>query len=352
MSLLIYGAYGYTGKLIVAEAMKQGLRPTLAGRNAEKLQALAEEHDLPWQACDINDRKGMEKLLLPADVVLHCAGPFHRTVDAMLLACMTTRTHYLDITGEISVFEKLGAADGVAQRAGVTLLPGVGFDVVPTDCLAAHLKQRLPDASELRLAFMGGGGMSRGTLLTMIDGLGEPGAIRENGRIVPVPPAFEVIDVDFGGESGRESWSCMSIPWGDVSTAFHSTGIPNIRTYTAVPPSSIRKLKRTRWFGWLLRREFVRNLARKRIKAGKSGPSDDTRAGSQTFVWGDARNPAGQVVSARLVGDNGYSLTATAAVESARRVLAGKVSAGFQTPSKAFGADYSLELGAEREDLL
>ncbi|MDX1454100.1 MAG: saccharopine dehydrogenase NADP-binding domain-containing protein [Gammaproteobacteria bacterium] len=351
MSLVIYGAYGYTGKLIVAEAVRQGMKPMLAGRNADKLRALAEQFDLPWQACDIDDTDGLQKLLLPADAVLHCAGPFHRTVDAMLGACLATKTHYLDITGEIAVFERLAAANGEAQRAGITLLPGVGFDVVPTDCLAAHLKEKLPDASDLKLAFMGGGGMSRGTLLTMIDGLGEPGAMRENGRIVPVPPAFDVIDVDFGSESGRPSWSCMSIPWGDVSTAFHSTGIPNILTYTAVPPSSIRKLKRSRWFGWLLRREFIRNLARKRIKAGKSGPSDDTRAGSQTFVWGEARNAGGQVASARLVGDNGYSLTATAAVESARRMLTGTVSAGFQTPSRAFGADYILELGAKREDL-
>lgn len=349
--LVIYGAYGYTGKLIVEQALKSGLHPRLAGRDADKLKLLGDETGTQWTACDINDSHALRQLLEPATLVLHCAGPFHRTVKQMTDACLATGTHYLDITGEIEVFEYLAGRSEEARAAGVMLLPGVGFDVVPTDCMAAHLKSRLPDATELKLAFSGGGGISRGTLLTMIDKLGEPGAIRKNGKITPVPPAFDVIDVDFGEESGRDSWSCMTIPWGDVSTAFHTTGIPDIRVYTAVPPKAIRNMRRMRWFGWLLRREFVRALARRRVKSGKPGPSDRTRESSNTYVWGRAENGDGQVVEARQVGPNGYSFTAMSAVAAARRALDGDTTAGFRTPAMQFGADFCLSLGVEREDV-
>jgi short subunit dehydrogenase-like uncharacterized protein len=353
--LVIYGAYGYTGRLIVEQALRAGLAPHLAGRNADKLRQLADETRLEWTACDINDTQDLRALLQDTDVVLHCAGPFHRTVRQMADACIATGTHYLDITGEIEVFEYLAGRSRDAHAAGVMLLPGVGFDVVPTDCMAAHLKSRLPDATELKLAFSGGGGISRGTLLTMIDNLGEPGAIREDGEIRPVPPAFDVIDVDFGPraneESGRDSWSCMTIPWGDVATAFHTTGVPDIRVYTAVPPKTIRNMRRMRWFGWLLRREFVRAIARRKIKSGQPGPSDRTRESSNTYVWGCARNPVGEVVEARQVGPNGYSFTAMAAVAAAKRVLGSDATPGFRTPAMQFGADFCLSLGVEREDV-
>ena len=353
--LVVYGAYGYTGRLIVEQAMRAGLEPHLAGRDADKLESFATEKGLSWTAVDVRDHHGLRALLRGAAVVLNCAGPFHRTVRPMTDACIASGTHYLDITGEIEVFEYLAGRGDDARAAGVMLLPGVGFDVVPTDCMAAHLKSRLPDATELKLAFSGGGGISRGTLLTMIDNLGEPGAIRENGEIRPVPPAFDVIDVDFGprarSETGRESWCCMTIPWGDVSTAFHTTGIPDIRVYTAVPPKAIRNMKRMRWFGWLLRREFVRKLARRKVNAGRPGPSDRARESSSTYVWGWAQNAAGQAVEARQVGPNGYSFTAMAAVAAAKRALGGDTAAGFRTPAMQFGADFCLSLGVEREDV-
>lgn len=353
--LVIYGAYGYTGKLIVDQAVKAGLQPRLAGRDANKLKLLGDETGLQWTACDIDDSHALQQLLEPATLVLHCAGPFHRTVKQMADACIATGTHYLDITGEIEVFEYLAGRSEEARAAGVMLLPGVGFDVVPTDCMAAHLKSRLPDAKELILAFSGGGGISRGTLLTMIDNLGEPGAIRKNGKITPVPTAYDVIDVNFGPqameESGREKTACMTIPWGDVSTAFHTTGIPDIRVYTAVPAKTIRNMRLTRYLGWLLRREVIRNLARNKVKSGKPGPSGSSRDASKTFVWGRASNDDGHIVEARMVGPNGYAFTAMSAVAAAKRVLGNDVTPGFRTPAMQFGANFVLTLGVEREDL-
>ncbi len=166
-----------------------------------------------------------------------------RTSRPMVDACLAAGVGYLDITGEIAVFESVLARGAEAERAGVVLLPGIGFDVVPTDCLALALKERLPDATHLDLAFVAeGGGWSRGTLATMIESLPHAGAMRRNGRIVPLPLAAEAMEIDL--PIGRRT--VMSIAWGDVSTAFYTTGIANIRTFTGVPASTVRRLRRMR----------------------------------------------------------------------------------------------------------
>ena len=165
---LLYGAYGYTGARIARLAVERGERPTLAGRDATATAALAEELNLPHCSFDLEDPHRLSQAIKGFRAVLHCAGPFSATSQPMADACLATGAHYLDITGEIGVFEALAARDQEARTAGVCLLPGVGFDVVPTDCLAALLSERLPGASHLELAFRGAGTPSRGTARTML----------------------------------------------------------------------------------------------------------------------------------------------------------------------------------------
>lgn len=345
--LLIYGAYGYTGKLIVEEALRAGLRPTLAGRDTNAITGMSRDLGLPGITFSLEDDAELHKALETSDVVLHCAGPFHRTSKPMADACLATGTHYLDITGEIDVFEALAARDEEARQRNVMLLPGCGFDVVPTDCMAAFLAARLPDAQRLRLAFSSGGGISRGTMNTMIDNLGEPGAIRREGRIVPVPPAYDSRDVDFG----RGPRKVVTIPWGDVSTAFHTTGIPDIRVYTTVKPSAIKWLRLSRHLGGLLRLRFVKRRLQARVNRGRPGPDPRQRDRSRSLVWGEASTANGQRAAARMTGPNGYSFTAVSAVAIAARILDGEARAGFCTPAGLFGPDLALELGFTREVL-
>lgn len=348
MTLLIYGANGYTGRLIVAEAVARGLRPIVSGRSADAVRAVATVHGLEARPAALDDPRAMDAALAGVTVVLHCAGPFHRTVEAMTEACLRNGASYLDITGEIAVFERVARLDARAKARGVTMLPGVGFDVVPTDCLAAHLHARLPAATQLMLAFSGGTGPSHGTALTVVDGLGLPGAIRRDGRIVPVPPAWRTRTVEFLDKARL----CVSIPWGDVSTAYHSTGIPNIVTYMATSPAGVRAMRWSRVLGPLLRTEFVRGFARARVRKAPAGPSAEALTRTRSQVWGEARDAAGRTVRARLEAPTGYLLTAQAAVRAAERVLAGGVPAGFLTPSRAFGADFVLSLpGTRREDV-
>ena len=338
--LLIYGAYGYTGELIVREAIAAGLRPVLAGRNPAALSALASRLGLEWRSAALDDAVALDAALAGMRVVLHCAGPFIHTSRPMADACFRAGVHYLDITGEIAVFEALAARSGAARDAGVTLLPGVGFDVVPSDCLAAHLARRLPSATHLALAFRSLGGVSRGTATTMAEGAGMGGAVRRGGQIVSVPPGWRARDVDFG--DGRATLA-VTIPWGDVSTAYYSTGIPDIAVYMAMTPSMHRTLRLSRWIGPLLRAGPVRRRLVARAQARAPGPDEARREHGECRLWGEVRDASGATATARLVTPEGYTLTARTAVAAARRVLAGKIATGFLTPSQAFGADFILE---------
>jgi short subunit dehydrogenase-like uncharacterized protein len=348
--LLIYGSTGYTGRLIVAEAIARGLRPTLAGRNADLVRTQAGSLGLEWRAASIDDPRALDAALSGASVVLHCAGPFAHTWRAMSDACLRNRVHYLDITGEIAVFEGLAARDSEATAAGIMLLPGVGFDVVPSDCLAAHLARRVPNAVLLSLAFRALGGASRGTLTTMVQGLGHPGAIRKDGRILPVPQAWRTRRIDFGDGELRDA---TTIPWGDVSTAFYSTGIPNIRVYVSMRPALRRAAIASRWIGPVLRSGVVQRALAARVRRGPPGPTAEERERGASLLWGEAVAANGvRRVEARLRGPSGYTLTAQTAVHLAAKVLGGRAPSGFQTPSRAFGADVILEIpGVVRTDI-
>lgn len=345
-TFLLYGSYGYTGQLILELALSQGIRPILGGRNASAVTEQAKRHGLESRVFDVADKAAAATALRNIPAVLSAAGPFRQTALPMAQACLETGTHYLDVTGEIDVFETLAQQDQAARRANVMLLPGVGFDVVPTDCVAAHLKSRLPDATQLTLAFQGLGGLSRGTATTALESM-TGGAVRRDGRIVTVPAAWKTGEFDFG----KGPRLAVTIPWGDVSTAYYSTGIGNIDVYTAVPPTMIKRMRMTRYLGWILRLPPIQQRIKQRIKAGPPGPDAATRQRSSSVVWGEVRNTSGRRAAARLHTPNGYTLTAMTALRAAQEVVAGKAKPGFQTPSRAFGADFVLQFpGVSRED--
>ena len=348
-NFLIYGSYGYTGQLIVELATKEGMRPVLAGRDEKKLRAQAGKYNLEYRTFSLNETKKLDAALLEADAVLHCAGPFVLTFRQMAEACIRTKRHYVDISGEIEGFESLAKMSDDARKANIMVLPGGGFDVVPSDCLAACLYRQLPTASHFRLFLRGiGGGVSRGTARSGIENMHRQGRIRRDGKIVQVPPAWQVLEQDFG----RGAVKVVSVGWGDVSTAYYSTGIPNIETYFAFPRFVIRFLKLSKSIGPLVYSRPVRNLLKWLI--GFVIPSGPTRRQNETgfsLMVGEMRGN-GQVVRAKLRVPEGYRCTALTTVEIMKRILNGDFKAGFQTPSLAYGADFILQFdGVEREDL-
>ena len=344
-NFLIYGANGYTGELIARKAAKRGLKPILAGRSQKKVEPLAKELGLICRTFSLEDKKSLEYTLKEVDFVIHCAGPFSLTSEKMVEACIRLGKHYLDITGEISVFEAMAARDREAKSAGIMIMPGVGFDVVPTDCLSLHLKDRLPSAEHLTLAFYGMGKISHGTQATMTMNVGNGGAIRKNGKIVSVPAAYKTREIDFGDviKTG------VTIPWGDVSTAFYTTGIPNIEVYTVVPEKQLKLLKLSRYLGWLLATKPVQAILQKQIPEG--GPNADERKNGKTFLWGKASDNAGNSVESRQTCPEGYTTTYLTALKIAGKILDGNFLPGFQTPAGVYGADLILEIeGTVRTD--
>ena len=338
-NFLIYGANGYTGELITRYAVERGMRPVIAGRNEAAIKALAEKHDLEYRIFALDETDKLDATLNEVAMVLHCAGPFSITSRPMGEACLRTKTHYTDITGEISVFEACASADKKAKDAGIMIMPGVGFDVVPSDCLAVHLKNMLPSATHLTLAFYGMGRISHGTQATMTMNIGKGGAVRRDGEIMSVPAAWRTREIDFGDGVVKTG---VTIPWGDVATAYHSTGIPNIEVYTIAPPSALKLMKLSRYLGPILATGPVQRFLQGRIPPG--GPSDAERARGKTLLWGEARDDEGHAVEARLRCPEGYTTTALAALNIAEKILAGNFTPGFQTPAKAYGSDLILEL--------
>ncbi|MGB9338338.1 MAG: saccharopine dehydrogenase NADP-binding domain-containing protein [Polyangiales bacterium] len=347
--ILVYGSYGYTGDLIARFAKEDGVDVILCGRNAKRLAEQAERYGSASVTADLADPQSLRKALLDVDVVIHCAGPFARTYEPMARACVDTGTHYTDITGEAEVYEGLWAMDEAAKRASIMLLPGTGFDVVPSDCLAAHLKSRCPGATHLELAFRGrGGGVSHGTAKTMAENFHLGGTVRQDGQLKRVPVAYKTRNIDFG--DGRPA-HCMSIPWGDVVTAYRSTGIANIMVYTGVPKGPARILRLARPVLPLFGTRPIQNLINKRIEAAPAGPDDQARETAYNELWGEARAAGGRTAVSRLRTPEGYTLTARMALSIAQKICSGEHQPGFQTPSTAYGKDLILELpGTERFD--
>jgi short subunit dehydrogenase-like uncharacterized protein len=344
---LLYGANGYTGELVARLAVAQGHHPILAGRRADAVCSLADELGLHRRLFSLEDPGLVAEGLEGMSLVLHCAGPFSGTSRAMADACLRTRTHYLDVTGEVAVLEALAARGEEAREAGVMLLPGCGFEVVPGDCLAVHLSRRLPGARKIALGFEALGRVSRGTALTTLEALGRGGLVRREGALTPVPPAWRTRAIDFG-EGPRKA---VTVPWGDLSSAWHSTGIPDIEVYMAAPWSLRLLLRATRRFGTLVTAGWAQRILRRHLLAGPRGPSREERQRGRAWAWGEAEDEQGRRVASRLRTPEAYSFSARASLAAVARVLAGEAPAGFQTPATAFDPDFVLGIeGVSRHD--
>ena len=343
---ILYGANGYTGELVAREAVKRGWRPILAGRSGQKLEPLATQLGLEYRAFKLDDQAATDEGLRGVELVLNCAGPFATTSRLLAEACLRNHCHYLDIAGEADEFVAVAALDEAAQAAGVMLMPGVGFGVVPTDCLALHLKQRLPGTTHLRLAFKTVGGVSRGTLASVLPALHKGGVVREKGVLKPARPARQTSRLDFGDLGGLPS-VVVTNPWrADLVSAAYTTGIENIET-VSVFPAPLRVLMRLSNFepiGKSIASKGVQARLKKLTESQPAGPEAAERAEGRAYIWGEATDTSsGKQVVSRLATADAYDTTVLTALACVEKVLKEKVvQAGFQTPAHLFGADFIL----------
>lgn len=333
-SWLLYGATGYSGRLIAEEAKRRGLNVILGGRNERAVTELGKALDLPTRVFTLDERDATERGVVGVRLVLNCAAPFSITASALAQACLRSGTHYLDISSEVADFRSLHRLGDRAREAGVLLMPGVGMGILPTDALALHLKQRLPSAVTLRLAFRSEASKpSRGTLRTLLESLRNPGYVREGGQLKPAELVLEKRQVDFG-PGGKHS--VISFPWrGDLYTAGISTGVQFVYSYASLPLL----------LQWVMRfrkqctQGLIGNLLERLVENASEGPSAKNRDKGKTWFWGEVVNDVGTKASTVIGAPDGYTLSVTCALYAVERLLAGDCPEGWQTPAQVFGTE-------------
>lgn len=347
-SFLLYGANGYSGELIARFATQHGLCPILAGRSKDKVEALARQLQLPFYITDLNNSHSLQTILKEVTLVVNAAGPYDITAQPMIEACLQAHVHYIDLNGDLEVFEMIQRYHSRAVDKSMMLLSGAGFDVVPTDCLALWLKNRMPDAASLQIAFaIIGSTLSHGTAITTLQKLGMPGAVRKKGVIVPEPMGKRGFWLHFPGYPKK--LFTMSIPWGDLSTAFVSTGIPDIETYTGINRFTWWLLKAQPAFNWLLRKRQVHNIITRFINRLPAGPNDQVRSKAFCLIQARVSNSKGDTLTACMRCPEAYQLTALTVLLIAQKILNGQYKAGYQTPASAYGENLIMEIpGVER----
>jgi short subunit dehydrogenase-like uncharacterized protein len=341
---LLYGATGFTGQLIAREAVKRGLQPVLAGRSAEKVEPLARELGLEWRAFPVTDHERLMQELAGFQLIYLSAGPFIETSQPVIRACLEAGCHYADITGEPLVFENTFSHDREARDRGVVLVSGAGFDVIPTDCLAKHVADQLPGAVELQTAVAAISSPSAGTAKSGVEILSSGGMVRQNGKLVPYPLGLGVTKIQFSDHQR----TAIPSPWGDLSTAFRSTGIPNITCYTAVPSRTARMLK---WFGGiiptLLRIDPIRELAKQMISRSKRGPDPELMQKGTSYLWARATDANGVYAQAWMETIEPYRFTAEAAPGVVERILTRGL-VGALSPAQVLGEEFPLTIQRTR----
>jgi short subunit dehydrogenase-like uncharacterized protein len=334
--------------LIVASALRRGLKPIVAGRDAAKTEALARKFGVSHRAFSLSDAQGTHQALDGVGVVINCAGPFTQTAPPMITACIAQGAHYLDINGEWRILEAMAQRDAEFAAAGIMVMPSVGTDVVPSDCLALHLKQRLPAAVKLELSIQAMERLSRGTINTFVESLGKPSLVRRQGRLQEVPSGADQRIVDVDGQRVR----MLGLPWGDVVTAWYSTRIPDIAVFMKMPFGTRPFLMLAGRTGGFWQSAPVQRWLKRIVQRLPEGPDDAALASGHADFVGIATDAQGHTIRTHLRTPEGYALTGETASECARRVLAGEAQPGFRTAAMGFGADFiSAFDGGPRHDL-
>lgn len=346
---MLYGATGYTGELVIQQALAHGHRPLLAGRSEEKLRRLGRHYGLKYAAFGLDDITVIASHTATVELVYHAAGPFVHTSDPMIRACLATHTHYLDITGEIGVFENTFQYDEVASKTGIALISGVGFDVIPSDCLAAYVAAQVPHAQTLEIGVQALSSVSAGTAKSMIEMLPQGAQMRRAGRLVSQPLGRDARMISFPNGNRR----CIPVPWGDIATAYRTTNIPDITTYLEFPAAMIAFARLAGHLGqWALGSARLRRLLGVLVERTVKGPNTATREFGKSYLWAAARDNTGGSAQAWLETAEGYHFTALAAIPVIERTLTLRPT-GALTPALAFGADFVLEIpGTTRLDRL
>lgn len=338
---MLYGATGYTGALIAAEAVQKGYRPLLAGRSAEKLACLAEKLNLDWCAFSLQDTAALHQAIQGVDLVLHAAGPFQETAAPMLDACVKGRTHYLDIANEIPVIQSVKTHDAAARAQGITLVSGVGFGAAAADSLAAYLYQMTDSPVSLQIAIdLYTAVSSPAANQTRMAVIAQGGYVRRAGQLTTIPLGKGAHTFDFPG--GKKT--IVPIPSGEIETLYYTTRIPDITVHGVLPinPTIARLIlpvaQRLTALPAIQRR--LQQRVTKQLLPAVIHVDEDKKS----YVYASMKDARGNNHSAWLETGEGYDFTAKAAVLAVEQVLANHHQGGAKTPGLLLGPDFVLRI--------
>jgi short subunit dehydrogenase-like uncharacterized protein len=318
--ILIYGAGGYVGQLFINALANTHYTIVLGARKAFKTT-------LPLEVFSLEDSSEIIRKLTDCKLVINLAGPFKHTSLPLIKACIATHTHYIDIAGEAPEFEAVHAYHQKAIEAGIMLMPGAGFGVVPTDLVANLAHAKLPDANQLRIGYITNGGASRGTLKTVLADINKEGVVLKNGQYHAAKPANSTFNVEIAGKNQELVYN----PWrADLFTAHSSTGIPNIETYANFPGFIVSMMQgRLLWL-----RDFMLSIA----NFLPVGPSAKELQKGNTISYAQVQNAQGQTAQAYIYGPEAYVFTVETLKAITQQVMNDHLKPGFQTPN-IYGID-------------
>jgi short subunit dehydrogenase-like uncharacterized protein len=344
LEVVVYGATGYTGRLVCKELVRKQVTFAVAGRDRAKLTALAASLKPSPEVivAALDDAAAMQAMASRAKAVLACAGPFAKIGRPVLDAAVAAGRHYLDITGEIGYVRDTIARDAEAKAKGIALINAVGFDVVPTDAAAVLASEAAGGAPEnLRISFATNGRPTQGTSRSALGGMSVGGIAYVDGEYVKEKVGHEIREIEFPAPIGKRR--CMSVPWGDLATAPRSTGARNVRTLMSAVPSMMRLRGFLPVVQGLLKWGPAQRMAEKFVSSLPEGPSDAERAAAHFGVVAEAEGPRG-TARAWVTGGDGYDFTALSAVWCATQAARGHLrGTGTLTPTQAFGARELLD---------
>lgn len=315
MTLMIYGAAGYTGRMVAQHAKVAGLDPIVAGRDPRAVAEIGAQLDADSRVFSLDDPGAFADALGGVTVLVNAAGPYLRTAQPLMRAAIQAGVHYLDFAAELDSYQLAEALDADAERAGVMLLPGSGGSVAMLGSLAAHAASRVSRPRKVSIALHVTGSFSRGSAISAAQNVTAQTLVSVDGRLQPLAQAHPRL-FDFG--AGPVEALPLTLP--DLITIARDTGAPNVETFVHVsagdfPAGDLADLP--------------------------DGPSAEQRAAHRYQAAVEVVGEDGAVARAILDTVNGYSFTALAAAEAARRVMAGEVRSGFQTPTGLFGAGFA-----------
>jgi short subunit dehydrogenase-like uncharacterized protein len=336
--IMLYGATGFTAGLMIDALKSLPCELILAGRNANTVETLARKHTTTHTAFALDNLETTQRHLRGIDLVINCAGPFAQTALAIVNAALLTRTSYFDITGELSIFMRIHHHHDAAIAKGITLIPGLGFDIAPSDCLAALLARRVKNPSSLTLAIATKNTrVSHGTLKTVVlESKNQVIARREDG-IKNYDDLSLSRDIVINGKPRH----CMRAPLGDLFCAHLSTGISNIDTFVAIPKNLAKFSRLLPLLSKLGQNNFAHMLIERAIESLPNGPTLEQQQQGSAYIYGEVVGANGMTEKAVMKTKEPYVYTADLMVAGVRSWLDKGLHYGFLTPSQAFGAQFA-----------